>query len=142
MNNLTDTCSSDSDDSEHNDESNSNSTTTTTTTLSHEVLDVFKHHVLEPKNNCVLFQVRKTIRERIFPFMKFCNESVLRMVKLREENNILHLLLSDVNRLDDSDVNRAKFWLTYKREVPTVITIRKTEVSNGIKEVVFNGKML
>ena len=85
--------------------------------------------------------MRKTICDRIFPFTKFCNEAVLQMVKLREENNLLYLLLADLNRLDDNDVKRAKFWLRYKKEIKKVISTRKTKVSNLIKTVVYEGKL-
>ena len=72
--------------------------------------------------------------------MKFCNEMVLRQVKLNEANNILHMLLADLNCLDNSTTERARFWLRYKGEIRSVLCTRRTEVSNHIKEVVYNGK--
>ena len=87
-------------------------------------------------------QVRRTIRDRIFPLMKFTSESILRQVKIKEEHNILHKLLQDLNRLDDDDMTRAKFWLTYKSEVKNVLTTRKTEVSNQMKEMVVECKCI
>ena len=105
-----------------------------------EVCLVFQQNIMEKKSECVYYQVRKTIRERIFPIMKFCNDSVLRRVELNEKNNVLDMMLADLNRLDDNEVDRAKFWLRYRGEIKSILTIRKTEVSNNIKEVVYNGK--
>ena len=105
-----------------------------------EVCLVFQQNIMEQKSECVYYQVRKTIRERIFPIMKFCNDSVLRRIELNEKNNILHMMLADLNRLDENEVNWAKFWLRYRGEIKSILTIRKTEVSNNIKEVVYNGK--
>ena len=113
----------------------------TVNSTNNDVCLVFQHHEMEEKNACVLFQVRKTIRDRIFSLMKFCNEAVLRQVKLKEQNNILHMLLADLNRLDYSEKDRAKFWLRYKSEIRSVLATRKTEVSNHIKEVVYSGKL-
>ena len=74
--------------------------------------------------------------------MKFTNEYVLRQMKLRESDNMVHLLLQDLNWLDDNDISRAKFWISYKNEVRTVITIRKTEVTNQMKSTVVNCKYI
>ena len=63
-------------------------------------------------------------------------------MKLRQPNNMVHILLQDLNRLDNSDISRAKFWLTYKNEVRSVLTTRKTEVSNQMKVVVVNCKLM
>ena len=103
---------------------------------------IFQLNETEQLNNCVLFQVRRTVRERIFPFLKFCNETVLRMVKLDEKDNLLHLLLADLNRLDDDLNTRARFWLTYKNEIKNILIVRKTEVSNMMKVMVFDGKYI
>ena len=104
--------------------------------MAHQVAEIFQQNVREPKNNMTTLQVRHTIRDRIFPLMKFTSEAILRQVKIKEEHNILHKLLQDLNRLDDDDMTRAKFWLTYKSEVKNVLTTRKTEVSNQMKEMV------
>ena len=87
-----------------------------------------------------VFQIRRTVREKIFPFMKFTNEYVLRQMKLREPNNMVYYLLQDLNRFDDDDISRAKFWLIYNNEVKSVLTTRKTEVANQMKAVVVNCK--
>ena len=131
-------------DSESDESSNNKShySTTEDEEREDEVCLVFKNNEMEEENECVLFQVRKTIRDRIFPIIKFCNEAVLRQVRLNEENNILHILLANLNRLDDSLVERARFWMRYKNEIKKVITIRKTEVLNHMKEVVYNGKYM
>ena len=63
-----------------------------------EIIDIFKHKEQETKNDCILLNVKKTIREFIFPMMKFTNEDVLHKVKLNEENNTLHILLKELNR--------------------------------------------
>ena len=107
-----------------------------------EIIEIFKHNEQETKNDCILLNVKKTIREFIFPMMKFTNEDVLRKVKLNEENNILHILLKELNRLDDSNEKRARFWLRYKKEITNVLTSRKTEISNGLKQVVFEGMLI
>ena len=36
-----------------------------------EIAEVFQHNIKEPKIDITALQVRKTTRERIFPFMKF-----------------------------------------------------------------------
>ena len=73
--------------------------------------------------------------------LKFVNDDILRTVKLKEKNNMIHLLLQDLNRIDDSDSKRAMFWLTYRKEIKGVLTTRKTEVSNQMKDSVISGKM-
>ena len=85
-----------------------------------------------------VLQIRRMVREKVFPYMKFTNEYVLRQMKLREHNNIVHYLLQDLNRLDNDDISRAKFWLTYKNEDKSVLTTRKTEVANQMKAEVIN----
>ena len=110
------------------------------TRMAHEVAEIFQQNIREPKNNMTTIQVRRTVRERIFPIMKFTSEAILRQVKLNEENNILHLLLQDLNCLDDDDTTRAKFWLTYKSEVKNVLTTRKMEVTGQMKEMVVECK--
>ena len=65
----------------------------------------------------MLLNVRRTIREFIFPTIKFINDEALCMVKLVEENNILHILLRELNRLDDNEEKRARFWLRYRGRV-------------------------
>ena len=110
--------------------------------MAHQVAEIFQQNVREPKNNMTTLQVRRTIRDRIFPLMKFTSEAILRQVKIKEEHNILHKLLQDLNRLDDDDMTRAKFWLTYKSEVKNVLTTRKTEVSNQMKEMVVECKCI
>jgi len=102
---------------------------------------IFKQNELETKNDCVLLNVRRTIREFIFPKIKFINNDALSRVKLVEDNNILHILLRELNRLDDSVERRARFWLRYKSQVSAVLTARKTEIANGMKKVVFEGKL-
>ena len=104
--------------------------------LSSEVSKIFQQNITEVKNDMTILQIRRTVRDKVFPFMKFTNEYILRQMKLRQNNNIVHLLLQDLNRLDDNDIKRAKFWLTYKNEVRTVLTTRKTEVSNQMKSTV------
>ena len=94
------------------------------------------------KNQMAVLQICRTVREKIFPFMKFTNEYVLRHMKICEPNNMVHMLLQDLNCLDNSDISRAKFWLTYKNEVRSVLTTRKTEVSNQMKVVVVNCKLM
>ena len=109
--------------------------------MAHQVAEIFQQNVRELKNNMITLQVRCTIRVRIFPLMKFTSESILHQVKINEENNILHKLLQDLNQLDDDDdMTRAKFWLTYKSEVKNVLTTRKTEVLNQMKEMVVECK--
>ena len=50
-------------------------------------------------------------------------------------------MLQDLNQFDyDDDITRAKFWLTYKSEVKNVLTTRKTEVLNQMKEMVVECK--
>ena len=133
------------DESAHEDSSDDDELDTTTTTtnknvkLTHvntEVSRIFQHNITEEKNQMTLLQIRRTVGDRFFPIMKFTNEYILRQMKLREENNMIHLLLQDLNRLDDDDISRAKFWLTYKNEVKQVLTTRKTEVSNQMKQAV------
>lgn len=114
--------------------------TNTQTHLSNEVTRIFQQNIKENVNQMTLLQIRRTVREKIFPFMKFTNEYVLRQMKLREENNLVHILLQDLNRLDDDDINRAKFWLSYKNEIKNVLTTRKTEVSNQMKKMVLSCK--
>ena len=106
------------------------------------VAQIFQHNELETKNDCVLLNVRRTIREFIFPTIKFINDEALCMVKLIEENNILHILLRELNRLDDDEEKRARFWLRYRSQVGSVLTSRKTEIANGMKTVVFEGKFI
>ena len=103
-----------------------------------EITRMFQQNVKEEKNQMTVLQIRRTVREKIFPYLKFTNEFVLRQMKLREQNNMVHYLLQDLNRLDDDDVSRAKFWLTHKSEVKSVLTTRKTEVANQMKAVVVN----
>ena len=67
------------------------------------------------------------------------NESSFQSLLL-SNSNMVHLLLQDLNRLDDNDISRAKFWLSYKNEVRTVITTRKTEVTNQMKSTVVHCK--
>lgn len=105
-----------------------------------EIAEIFQRNIKEQKLPLTIVQIRRTVRDKIFPFMKFTNEEVLREVKLREHNNIIHLLLQDLNRLEDDDRARAKFWLAYKSEVKSILTTRKTEVSNGMKETVVECK--
>lgn len=114
--------------------------TNTQTHLSNEVTRIFQQNIKENVNQMTLLQIRRTVRDKIFPFMKFTNEYVLRQMKLREENNLVHILLQDLNRLDDDDINRAKFWLSYKNEIKNVLTTRKTEVSNQMKKMVLSRK--
>ena len=104
------------------------------------VIEVFQKGLVEERNPCVLVIVKKTIREKIFPMIKFVDNDVLKTVKIRENNNILHVMLQDLNRLDDDDVKRAKFWLAYQKEIKNVLTTRKTEVSNQMKDTVVTGK--
>ena len=104
------------------------------------VIEVFQKGLMEERNPCVLVTVKKTIRERIFPMIKFVDNDILRTIKLREHNNIIHFMLQDLNRLDDDDVKRAKFWLAYQKEIKTVLTTRKTEVSNQMKDTVLTGR--
>ena len=103
-----------------------------------EITRIFQQNVKEEKNQMTVLQIRRTVREKIFPYLKFTNEFVLRQMKLREQNNMVHYLLQDLNRLDDDDISRAKFWLTCKSEVKSVLTTRKTEVANQMKAVVVN----
>ena len=110
--------------------------------VSTEVSRIFQQNIKEEKNQMTVLQIRRTVRDKIFPFMKFTNEYVLRQIKLREPNNIVHLLLQDLNRLDDNDISRAKFWLTYKNEVRLVLTTRKTEVTNQMKAAVVSCKYI
>ena len=105
-----------------------------------EITRIFQQNIKEEKNQMTVLQIRRTVREKIFPFMKFTNEYVLRQMKLREPNNMVYYLLQDLNRFDDDDISRAKFWLTYKNEVKSVLTTRKTEVANQMKAVVVNCK--
>ena len=102
---------------------------------------IFQQNELETKNDCVLLNVRRTIREFIFPKIKFVNNDALSRVKLVEENNILHILLRELNRLDDNMERRARFWLRYKSQVSAVLTARKTEIANGMKKIVFEGML-
>ena len=104
------------------------------------VIEVFQKGLMEERNPCVLVTVKKTIRERIFPMIKFVDNDILRTIKLREHNNIIRFMLQDLNRLDDDDVKRAKFWLAYQKEIKTVLTTRKTEVSNQMKDIVLTGR--
>ena len=108
--------------------------------VSNEVTRIFQQNITEEKNQLTVLQIRRTVREKIFPFIKFTYEYVLRQMKLCENNNMVHLLLQDLNRLDDNDMSRAKFWLTCNNEVRTVLTTRKTEVSNQMKAMVVNCK--
>ena len=105
-----------------------------------EITRIFQQNIKEEKNQMTVLQIRRTVREKIFPFMKFTNEYVLRQMKLCEPNNMVYYLLQDLNRFDDDDISRAKFWLTYKNEVKSVLTTRKTEVANQMKAVVVNCK--
>ena len=100
----------------------------------------FQKGLMEERNLCILVTVKKTIRERIFPMIKFVDNDILKTIKLREHNNIIHFMLQDLNRLDDDDVKRAKFWLAYQKEIKTVLTTRKTEVSNQMKDTVLTGR--
>ena len=122
------------DESAHEDSSDDDELDTTTTTtnknvksthVNTEVSRIFQHNITEEKNQMTLLQIRRTVGDRFFPIMKFTNEYILRQMKLREENNMIHLLLQDLNRLDDDDISRAKFWLTYKNEVKQVLTTPK-----------------
>ena len=74
--------------------------------------------------------------------LKFVNDDILRTVKLREKNNIIYVLLQDLNIIDDSDSKRAMFWLTYRKAIKGVLTTRKTEVSNQMKDSVVSGKLV
>ena len=105
-----------------------------------EITRIFQQNIKEEMNQMTVLQIRRTVREKIFPFLKFTNEYVLRQMKLREADNMVYYLLEDLNRLDDDDISRAKFWLTYKNEVKSVLTTRKTEVANQMKAVVVNCK--
>ena len=105
-----------------------------------EIAEIFQRNIKEAKVHITTLQVRRTVRDKIFPFMKFTTEDLLRDIKLREHNNIIHLLLQDLNRLNDDDKTRAKFWLAYKSEVKNVLTTRKTEVCYQMKEVVVECK--
>ena len=120
------------DDNENNTNNNSNE--------AQEIANIFRQNIKEIKADLTTMQVRRTTRDRIFPIMKFTTEEILRDIKLRSENNILHFLLQDLNRLGDNDKTRAKFWLAYKSEVKSVLTTRKTEVCNQMKEVVVECK--
>ena len=124
------------DDSGSNEDENGLNTLQTPVQVSSEVSKIFQQNITEIKNDMTVLQIRRTVRDKVFPFMKFTNEFILRQMKLRQNNNIVHMLLQDLNRLDDNDIKRAKFWLTYKNEVRTVLTTRKTEVSNQMKSSV------
>ena len=133
-----DVASSDSEDENEEHFVNSQHIQHTATELTTEIMQIFQQNIKEQKNQMTVLQIRRTVREKIFPFMKFTNDYVLRKMKLREHNNMVHFLLQDLNRLDDDDISRAKFWLTYKNEVKSVLTTRKTEVANQMKIEVLN----
>ena len=128
-------------DEEINSQNINENVSTLTNTQNRRVIEILQRNIMEPKNPCVLVTVKKTIREKIFPMLKFVNDDILRTVKLKEKNNMIHLLLQDLNRIDDSDSKRAMFWLAYRKEIKGVLTTRKTEVSNQMKDSVISGKM-
>ena len=73
--------------------------------------------------------------------MRFTIEDLLCDIKLGEHNNITtHPPPQDPNRPNNDDKTRAKFWLAYKSEVKDILTTRKTEVCNQMKEVVVECK--
>ena len=69
----------------------------TPTQVTTEVSRIFQQNIKEEKNQMTVLQIRRTVREKIFPFMKFTNKYVLRQMKLRESDNMVHLLLQDLN---------------------------------------------
>ena len=125
---------------ERHEEENSQCQSTTYNQMAQEIADVFRQNIKEEKSKLTVLQVCHTVRDKIFQFMKFTTEEILHDVKLRQKNNIIHLLLRDLNWLGDDDKTRAKFWLAYKSEVESVLTTRKTEVCNQMKEVVVECK--
>ena len=46
--------------------------------LSSEVSKIFQQNITEVKNDMTILQIRRTVRDKFFPFMTFTNEYILR----------------------------------------------------------------
>ena len=82
---------------ERHEEENSQCQSTTYNQMAQEIADVFRQNIKEEKSKLTVLQVCHTVRDKIFQFMKFTTEEILHDVKLRQKNNIIHLLLRDLN---------------------------------------------
>ena len=120
-------------------QSNNSHNVISSTSENMDLEKVFRENLSEERHPWTLLQVRSSIRRKIFPAMKFTNDTYLRNVKIKEHNNVLDILLKDLNRENDDNVKRAKFWLAYQCEIKQVLTTKKTEISSQIKDTVLKG---
>lgn len=84
-------------------------------------------------------QIKRIIREEIWPETKFSDMKVIEDINLNEEGTLLDIILTSLNEEGMCKVDKLKFWNRYGRMVPEVLKIDKASASENLKLAVLKG---
>ena len=101
---------------------------------------VYRNNEKEDSNENTQNIVRRELKNRVWPHVKFVDSDTLKMQELFEQGNILNELLIGMNKTSYSKCERARFWNTYRPLVVESMSILKSTTSNYMRMTVLKGK--
>lgn len=86
-------------------------------------------------------QVKRIIKEEIWPLQKFTDKSTIEEIDLDKEGTFLDIILCALNEEDMGRIEKLKFWMRYGNLVAEVLKTDKASASNNLKLSVKKGKL-
>ena len=87
-------------------------------------------------------QIRRIIKEEIWPLQKFTDKTTIEEIDLNEEGTFLDIILSALNEKDMGRIDKLKFWMRYGSMVVDVLQSDKASAAMNLKHSVVKGTFL
>jgi hypothetical protein len=100
---------------------------------------IYRNNEKEDTNDNTQNIVRRELKNRVWPHVKFVDNNALKMQDLFEQGNILNELLIGMNKTSYSKCERAKFWNTYRQVVVENMSTLKSTAANCMRMTVLKG---
>jgi hypothetical protein len=85
--------------------------------------------------------VKREVKKRIWPTLKFADLDILKTQGLFEKGNVLNELLIGLNKTGSTKCERARFWNTYVQDVIETLSVLKSTASNNVRISVLKGML-
>ena len=103
---------------------------------------IYRNNEKEQVNINTKNMVKREVKKRIWPSLKFADLDSLKSQGLFEKGNVLHELLIGLNKAGNTNCEKARFWNTYVQDVIETLSVLKSTASNNVRISILKGMLL
>lgn len=107
-----------------------------------ELSSIYRSQEKVRLNDNTIHLMKRAVKEVVWIEYKFITLEMVNLIDFKNENTVLYNLLSYLNKENDREELNARFFNTYGKHIPEVISQYRSNTIEQCKKMVVKGKLM